>query len=337
MLSSALLSCDARVVADEAFSATPAAGRLLTARLGYTAVQRGAGPLSHRRVGDGFLQSFDYRVLGLPTGLHEGVLLGPANLGLMPGLMRLAEDIGATLLKVTCAASGPMIPGRIQTERQRLWTVVNRDTRARELLPLLPTYEDTLAGFGRHTRRNVRNARKVGADSGMIFEASLDATLISTSDHVALARKTRPNGVRISLSRRLEAHAARSGRPFRSIVRAADGEIVSYACGYLGYQGDSATAYLLYQLNNPAFHALSPSLLHRAHLIEWLIGRGCEELVFVHGCTGVLQHACVRQPLQEVFLLRRTPAGYLAASPIAFAKADSSLGRLVRAALRPAV
>ncbi|MDP9094968.1 MAG: GNAT family N-acetyltransferase [Pseudomonadota bacterium] len=276
------------------------------------------------------LLSFAYKILGFSTGLHEGVLLGSAEACPVPMLKEFAGDIGASLLKITRTAAEPAVPGQVRTERGRLWTVVHRATRARELLPLGACYDSTLASFGRHTRRNVRNVRKIAFDAGLSFEASTGPPLISKSERAALARQTPPNGVCVSLTRRLEAYGDRTGQPFRSVIRAPHGEIVSYAWGYLG---TPAAAYLLYQLNNPAFNALSPSLLNRAHLIEWLIGRGCTEFVFVHGCTGVVQHACVRQPLEEVFLMRRSAAAYLAASPIAFMKAESSLGRLVRAAV----
>ncbi len=309
---------------------TEANGRLLTARLGYTCIQRGAGPLDQREVGEGRLLSFAYKILGIPTGLHEGVLLGAGDAFPLPALKELAGDIRASLLKVTRIASDVCEPGQVHTERLRSWIVVHRSDRARELLPLRPSYDDTLASFGRHTRRNVRHVRKLASE--LIFDVSTSRPLISTYDHAALARQTRPSSVRASLSRRLETYADQTGCPFRSVVLAPSGAIVSYACGYLG---EPASAYLLYQLNNPAFNALSPSLLHRAYLIEWLIGRGCEELVFVHGCTGVLRNACLRQPLEELLLMRRTPLSYLAASPIAFAKAGSSLGRLIRAAMLP--
>ncbi len=306
--------------------------RILTARLGYTHAKFGIGPFDRSDVGDGLLLSFAYKMFGFSTGLHEGVLLGATGPAPVPRLKEFAGEIGATLLKITRTAPEQAVAGQVQTERLPSWIVVQRAAGARDLLPLKPTYEDTLAAFGRHTRRNIRHVRKMAVEAGLTVETSTGPALISSSDRAALGRQTRPKGIAVSLSRRLEAYVERTGRPFRSVVRAPGGEIVSYTCGYFGEPG---SACLLYQLNNPAFNTLSPSLLNRAYLIEWLIERGCAELVFVHGCSSVLQHACLRQPLEELLLVRRTLAGYLAASPFAFAGAESSLGRLVRAAVLP--
>lgn len=310
--------------------ASGAASRTLIARVGFTHAKRGAGPLDQSHIGDGRLLSFGFKVFGFPTGLREGVLLGPADPSPLPGLQEFAGDVGAGLLKITRSASSPAVPGELRVQRQRLWTVVQRSFQVREMLPLGPGYEETLASFGRHTRRNVRHVRKLASASGLRFETATGPALISANDQAGLARQTEPKGVPLSLSYRLEAYANRTGRPFRTVVYAPNGEIVSYGCGYFG---DASSAYLLYQLNNPAFHALSPSLLNRAYLIEWLVGQGCRELLFVFGCSGVLHNACVPQPLEEVLLMRRTPLGYLAASPMVFSNADSSLGRLVRAAV----
>ncbi len=306
--------------------------RLLEARLGYTAAQRGAGSPRCHHVNGNLLSSFGYRLLGFPIGVHEGVLLRHGTAFSIDETTEFAGSIGANLLKLTRGTLGPAIAGELHTERSRLWTIVRRSARARELMPLGPSYEATLAGFGRHTRRNIRQIRKLTSNLRFMADTANGPPLISTDGRAALARRTRPNGVQTLLANRLEAHADQSGRAFRNVIRGPDGEIISYACGYFG---DPATAYLLYQLNNPDFHAFSPSLLLRAHLIEWLVDQGCNELIFVHGCTGVLHHACIRQPLEEMLIMRRTPASYLAASSIAFTKANSSLGRLVRAAVLP--
>ncbi len=254
--------------------------RLLEARLGYTAAQRGAGSPRCHHVNGNLLNSFGYRLLGYPIGVHEGVLLRHGKAFSIDETTEFAGSIGANLLKLTRGTLGPTIAGELHTERSRLWTIVRRSARARELMPLGPSYEATLAGFGRHTRRNIRQIRKVTSNLRFMANAANGPPPISSDERAALARRTRPNGVQILLANRLEAHADQSGRAFRNVIRGSDGEIISYACGYFG---DPATAYLLYQLNNPDFHAVSPSLLLRAHLIEWLVDRGCNELIFVHG------------------------------------------------------
>jgi hypothetical protein len=184
--------------------------------------------------------------------------------------------------------------------------------------------------MGRHTRRNIRSARKLATAERFAFGVSTGAPVMSEPARAELARRSRPRGTGRSLSARLEAFADSTGRPFRTVVRAPDGEVVSYSCGYFG---DPSVAYLLYQLNNSAFNAIGPSLLHRAFLIEWFVQLGCKELVFVHGCSGILHHACVRQPLEEVWLMRRSAAAYFSAATMALFKPKASVGRLARLAL----
>lgn len=312
--------------------------RTLVARLEYTRAQRGTTSLMLRDDGRLALSWFSYMICGVPTGLHEGILLGQTDELSPAWLHRVADDTGAALFKLTRPAPPspgpiPVATGTVQAHRTRDWVTIRRATRARELLPLAPTYDETLAGFGRHTRRNIRSARKAATAERFTFAAATSEILMADPARADLARSTRPS-VTVSLTRRLEAYAVGTGRPFRTVIRALDGRIVSYTCGYFG---DPAVAYLLYQLNDPAWSALGPSLLHRAYLLQWLIERGCTALVFVHGCSGILHHACIRHPLEEIFLMRRAPKAYLTATSIAVAKPNTSLGRLTRLALSPRV
>jgi len=71
-------------------------------------------------------------------------------------------------------------------------------------------------------------------------------------------------------------------------------------CGFV----DARTAYLIYQLNSPEWHYLSPSLLHRAHLIEALMAIGVRELIFVHGCSGLLHRACDPTLVSQAWIRR---------------------------------
>ncbi|GAC1478241.1 MAG: hypothetical protein NVS2B11_01680 [Acetobacteraceae bacterium] len=314
-------------------SADGEAARTLLARLEYTRVQRRVRGLSVRTESSFILPWFSYEIAGIRTGLHEGVLLGAGSDDMpLDTLQDIVADTGATMFKLTRTAPVTASPSDAapQTLRTRHWTIVRRPTRARELLRLTASYDDMLAGLGRHTRRNIRAARKRAAADGLRFDVSADAALISPASRSTLARRTEPCGMPLPLVLGLEAYADRTGRPFRAALRGPDGAVVSYVCGYFG---DPAVAYLLYQLNDPAANHLSPSLLHRSFLIEWLVQLSCPELVFVHGCSGILFHACVRQPLEDLFLVRRSPTACARAAAIGMLKPESSLGRLARLAL----
>ena len=310
--------------------ASTAAERTLVARLQYTSVQRGTGALAVRSEGDRIVSWFPYEVRGIRTGLHEGVILGREDDFPFDWLESVVQDTGATLFKLTRVAPSLAAQDDAPAQRTRHWTTIRSAKRVREVLPLAPTYDLMLADLGRHTRRNIRAARKLAGAERFEFEVSTGSRLMSEPARAELARRTRPHGTRGSLGARLEAHADRTGRSFRTMMRGVDGGVISYACGYFG---DPSTAYLLYQLNDPAANAIGPSLLHRAFLIEWLIQLGCSEFVFVHGCSGILRHACVRQHLEEVLLVRRSAPGYLNAGLIGLCKPNTSLGRLARLAL----
>lgn len=314
--------------------ANDTAERMLRARLEYTSVQRGSGRLSVMDDGGQVVSWFSYSVLGVPTGLTEGIVLGCGPKLPFDWLQRFGADTGASLVKLTRAVARPLPESPRPPQRSPHWTVVRRAARARDVLPLRPDYDKLLAGLGRHTRRNLRLARNLATAERLVFRAEAASPLLTLSERAGLARRTRPHRLSLSLIARLESYADQTGRPFRTAVTGPDGRVISYACGYFG---EAAVAYMLYQLNDPAHNAIGPSLLHRGFLLEWLIGRGCDELVFVHGCGGILQHACLRQPLEEVWMMRRTMPAYVGAGLIGLVKPQASIGRLARLALeRPA-
>lgn len=235
-----------------------------------------------------------------------------------------------SLIKLTRAVPEQAAENLPTRQTLARWIVVRNPSPAREILPLASTDEATLANLGRHTRRNLRAARKHAAAFGFSFEVYARKSLLTDVERAELAGKTKPLGLRISEITRFEAYVDRTGRPFRSVVRDADGTIISYCCGYLGTPN---AAYLLYQLNNSTYHPIGPALLHRSLLLPWLIGQGCKEIVFVHGCIGVLAHACLPQHLEEVWFMRRSIRAYCYAALIRLAKPGAPIGHLARLAL----
>ncbi len=307
------------------------AEQTLLARFEYTGIQREARTLHWRAVGGGLVAWFEDNLWRLPSGLHEGIALGRDGDAMLDWAPDAIDASRARLFKLTRVAAKPDIDELDQPLRTRdgaRWNVVSAPKKAREVLKLATTFADTLAALGRHTRRNIRAALKVAASERLNFE--LAETRLPDPLRAALAAKADRHRLSAQLMARLETYADRTKRPFRSIVRAADGRVLSYGCGYYGAP---ASAFLLYQLNDPDWNPIGPSLLHRALLIEQLIESGCRELVFVHGCSGVLRHACERQLLEEVLFTRRSAAAYLTAGVISAVKPNTSIGRLARLAL----
>jgi hypothetical protein len=177
-----------------------------------------------------------------------------------------------------------------------------------DVLPLSESYEATLAGLGRRTRRNVRLARRTAASRGISFSMALGGSQVPRPELRGLVARTRPSPHSPSRVGRFERYVASTGGGFHSCLRDLRGQLISHCRGFL----HERTAYLVYQLNDAAWHPLSPSLLHRAHLIEALIGLGVHELIFVHGCGGLLCHACHPMPVDQIWVMRpRLPARLL--------------------------
>ena len=305
---------------------------MLSARLEYTGMRQAAGTLSLRSEGDGAVAWFGYDLWRMRTGLCEGIVLGREDDSLFDWAPAVIDATGANLFKLTrvLSAEADRDAAPMKVHESRRWTVIRAIRKVRELLPLAATYDDTLAGLGRHTRRNIRAARKTAAAKQFTFDVETAGFAPEPPVLTALARKAQQFAVPGRLMARFETYADLTGCPFRSAVRAADGRVVSYACGYLG---EPHTAYLLYQLNDPDWNAIGPSLLHRAYLMDWLVQTGCREFVIVHGCTGVLRHSCLPQALEQFWFMRRSAAAYVSAGAISLLKPDASIGRLARLAL----
>jgi hypothetical protein len=242
----------------------------------------------------------------------------------------IASGRGASIVSLTCAAEGPVPEtGRDQIFETGGARVVRLTRELREVLRLESEYESTLAGFGRHTRRNVRNARKQAGAERIGFEFAAGGSPITQESRATLARLTEPHALRDSRVRGLEAYAEQTGQPFRSALRTEDGKVISYSCGFFAPDA----AYLIYQLNDRDWSRVGPSLMHRAFLIEALIERGVRELVFIHGCSGILRHACVPM-VADHYWVTTNAAARLGTAALARFWPYSTLGRTARGVMK---
>ncbi|GAC1339329.1 MAG: hypothetical protein NVSMB18_07320 [Acetobacteraceae bacterium] len=307
--------------------------RLLLARLEVTGQQRGARHLCSIEASppDGSVALwFPNRALGLGTGVGEGVAL-PRNAGCaLEQIEHIGSNLDERLLHVAAPVDDESEPlGSRRTFQLRRWIATRVISPLKEQLPLADDFEAMLARLGRHTRRNIRAARREAVDHRIGFSVTTGPCPLSAPVLASLAVHTQPHRLAQHRVRRLENHADRTGRAFRSVLTAADGTVISYCCGFL----DGSSAYLLYQLNNPEWNWIGPSLLHRSYLIEALIGRGCSELTFLHGCSGTLRHSCIPMKFARIVLMRRTATAFVSAAAIAALKPKTGLGIGARAVL----
>lgn len=316
--------------------ADTSAERDLLARLEFTSFQRGANGLHFCIRPASATSAYWFRnvVGGVAVGLAEGVMLHREGTDVAGWAHEIAAANGCSILRLATAAEGelPDEPG-CQAESLgefRHRTVTRVRMRLREVLRLAPSYEASLAGLGRHTRRNLRNARKLAGSERIGFEFHEGPFPIQNGPLRVLASRTEPHPVSRRRMRVFEAYADQTGRPFRSVLRDGRGEVISYCCGFLG----QSAAYLVYQLNDRERNGIGPSLMHRAFLIEALVQRSCRELVFVHGCSGILRHSCIPMVADHYWVMRRNPATRLKAAALANLMPDHLLGKLARAALQ---
>jgi len=316
--------------------AVTAAERNLLARLDFTSFQRRAAALHscHHPAGAASAHWFRNAIGGIRVGISEGVILRGEGTDIAGWAQDVAAANGCSILRLVTAAEGEL-PEDAGSRAESLGgphgpTVTRVRMKLREVLQLAPSWDDTLAGLGRHTRRNVRNARKAAAAAGIAFSFLEDTGAIPDGLLRMLAKKTEPHPISSRRLRVFEAYADQAGRAFRSVLRDADGTVISYCCGYLAL----STAYLVYQLNDCGRNDIGPSLMHRAFLIEALIQQSIGELVFVHGCSGILRHSCIPMVADHYWVMHRTPAARLRAVVLANLQPNHLLGKVARAALQ---
>jgi hypothetical protein len=308
--------------------------RALVARVEVTGIQRGAKRLSMCDIPEQGACSrwFHNDYHGVMLGIVEGIVLD-AEPQTASQLALASASHGNAQLALLTAVSTEGLPEEGQSETRKLdcgrnWLGVRTRARFRETMLLEDDYEQTLHALGRHTRRNMRNARKLAEAEGITFAFPTGLFSVPDEVRIALGRKTEPYPVSERRMRGFEAYAELGGRPFRSTL-SVDGRIISYSCGFV----DGVSAYLLYQLNDREWSRVGPSLMHRAYLLEALIQRGCREVIYVHGCSGILRHACAPMVLDRYFLMRRSPAARLGAKFIATLWPQNALGKAARSAL----
>lgn len=198
--------------------------------------------------------------------------------------------------------------------------------RTREILPLAETYELFLSALGKHTRRNLRSCRKKGDEAAVAF-ASFDERPPTAffAKLFALAAKNGPTAISRQLVAEKEGNVARQERQFYTTLTSREGALISLCRGFIW----ESCAVVCYQLNDRDHFDKNPSLLHRAHLMEWLIGRGVREVIFLDGCAGLLRNAALPDAGSAAVTVRASAAALAKAMLFPLLRAGMALGYLV--------
>jgi len=170
---------------------------------------------------------------------------------------------------------------------------------ARRTLAIRSTFDETVAGMGSHTRRNLRHFRR-------LTESKLGATFVpeanpSEADSLALNRDSLyPVFPWIAKGRFRNARGLEGG--FLAGLRAGDGTWLSL----IGGRRRNWITYIDWQMNVKAHPALSIGTAMRAYLIEHEAARGTLQLTFEDGTPHPMSRAFIPENMCDLLLARRT-------------------------------
>ena len=175
-------------------------------------------------------------------------------------------------------------------------------------LVLSETYEEMLASFGLRTRRSLRTKRRqLENNLQPDFFPSIAAEEAFEAMSFLRAKSSMParsvwyfEGLRKMLHTREDA--------FAMGLRSKDGTWLSILSGWRR----NGTTYIDVQLNHSAFMRESLSAVMRAFLLEYEISIGQKYIVFVGGCSALLERYCSPQEaFADVVVTRSSVSGWL--------------------------
>jgi hypothetical protein len=206
-------------------------------------------------------------------------------------------------------------------QRKGVWYFQGQQEH-RDLLPLGDSAEAFLGSLGRKTRRNIRQTERKAADYGLDFMFDERAgDLTPDDDIVTLAARNQPFPVALGNIATFEQMLSHRPSSFESRIYDPDGALISLCRGFI--QGHSA--YLVYQMNDPAIQGISLAAFHNFKLIEELIARGALELIFVMP-SHQFKSACQVSSKDELITLRPSLRGLAVAFLLAVALRRTRFG-----------
>jgi hypothetical protein len=175
-------------------------------------------------------------------------------------------------------------------------------------LVLAETYAEMLASFGLRTRRSLRTKRRQLEDSlrpdflpSVVPEQAFEAMCYLRARS---SMPTRSMWYFEGLRKILHTHTD----AFAMGLRSSDGTWLSILSGWRR----NGTTYIDVQLNHSAFMRESLSAVMRAFLLEYEISVGQKSIVFVGGCSALLERYCSpREAFADLVVFRSSISGWL--------------------------
>jgi len=158
--------------------------------------------------------------------------------------------------------------------------------------------------LGRRTRRNIRQTARSAEALGLEFSFAERGRALEVDDEIAaLAQRNRPFRWRPA-ALRSSSRCCRTAQQLR-VARDRCGRTAAQPLPRLH---PGKTAYLVYQMNDPAIPGISLAAFHDFRLIEQLIACGASELIFVMG-SHQFKRACQVSSKDELITIRPSPRG----------------------------
>ena len=230
-------------------------------------------------------------------------------------------DIDVARFSIVRSPREPSALSREAGRSRGLWYFQGQQEH-RDLLPLGASVDAFLGLLGRRTRRNIRQTARRADELGLAFNfQERGGALEINSEIAALAACNRPAAVAVSSIAIFEEMLSHRPNSFESRVTDMKGRLLSLCRGFI--QGE--TAYLVYQMNDPAIPGISLAAFHDFKLVEQLIARGASEMIFVMGAHQ-FKRVCQVSSKDELITIRPSPRGLAVAFMLAVAFRHTRFG-----------
>jgi hypothetical protein len=265
---------------------------------------------------------YEFEVAGRSTGVFATddksgtrTVLGPlaSYSRIVIAAMHALVESGAHVILVTyqeMSCDGENIAELMGAGTQRhrmIWASQRREIRDRLLLQ--PTFDATLATFGKHTRRNLRYYRRK-AEEEFGCEFIPDATdEVLEEPFYELLRNANPWIDYKTSWERLRWHLQARFR-FISGLRTADGVWLSCIAGRRVH-GETM---IDWQINRDGYARASLSTVMRSYFLEHEIASGSRRLVFEEGTPHTMELSFLKEGAVDLVLRRESLRGFLTAT-----------------------
>ena len=234
-------------------------------------------------------------------------------------------DIDVARFAIVRSQKEPSAISREAQSRSGVWYFQGQQEH-RDLLSLGASIDDFMGGLGRRTRRNIRLTARRADELGLDFAFQERRAPREIDPEVArLAERNRPFPVALGNIAIFEEMLSHRPSTFESRVTDANGTLISLCRGFI----QSKTAYLVYQMNDPAIAGISLAVFHDFRLIEELIAHGATELIFVMG-SHQFKRVCEISSKDELITIRPSPRGLAVAFMLAVALRRTRFGEGVK-------